>query len=309
VGVTRRLSAGRHSTVRYTAAIVPTAVIELDFDPILRLGDDIVVRWQTVALGAVIALSLALAAFFGRRAQLRSDDLLFIVIGIVPGAIVGGRLGYAVLHLDFYATDPLALVDPAKGSLELVGAVVGGLLSGGYIASLLEAPVARWLHMAAGPLLLALGLGKLTLALGGAGQGSRSDLSWATTYTGPGPWASLAADLPAHPAQVYEGLATLVVWLVVAAVARAGGPFRRRDGRVLALGLLLWAIARGAVATTWRDTPVIGPIRAEQLLALALAVGCGVVLLLGRTGPGRLEDRAGHPLGPQWPDPHERPRF
>jgi prolipoprotein diacylglyceryltransferase len=288
---------------------VPTAVIELDFDPILRLGGDVAIRWQTVALGAVIALALVLAAIIGRRSQLRSDDLLYIAIGIVPGAIVGGRLGYAALHIDFYATDPGALLDPAKGSLELVGAVVGGLLSGGYIASLLEAPVGRWLEAATMPLLLGLGLGKLTLALGGAGQGSLSDLPWATAYTGPGPWASIAPDLPAHPAQVYEGLATLVVGLVVAGMVGAGGPFRRRDGRVLAIALLLWAIVRGAVATTWRDAPMIGPIRTEQLLAIALAIGCGAVLLAGRVRPRPLEDPAGDALAPKWPDPTERPRF
>ncbi|MBA2374032.1 MAG: prolipoprotein diacylglyceryl transferase, partial [Chloroflexi bacterium] len=164
---------------------MPTAVIELQFDPILRIGDDIAVRWQILALGAVIVLALCLAAIGGRRSRLRADDLLFIAIGVVPGALIGGRLGYAAIHLDFYMADPGALVDPAKGSLELVGAVVGGLLSGGYIASLLEASVARWLHTTAGPLFLALGLGKLTLALGGAGQGSLSDGSFATAYRGP----------------------------------------------------------------------------------------------------------------------------
>ena len=39
-----------------------------------------------------------------RRASLRADDLIFIAVGVVPGAVIGGRIGYGLLHLDYYAT-------------------------------------------------------------------------------------------------------------------------------------------------------------------------------------------------------------
>ena len=60
---------------------MPIAVIAFDFDPLLRLGDDLVVRWQTVALAALIAACLVVAGVLARRASLRPDDLLYIVVG------------------------------------------------------------------------------------------------------------------------------------------------------------------------------------------------------------------------------------
>ena len=268
---------------------MPIAVITLDFDPLLQLGDTLVVRWQTVALAVVITATLIVVAMLARRAVLRADDLLFIVVGIVPGAVIGGRLGFALLHLDLYRTQPTTLFDPSVGGLELSLAVVGGLTTGGYVAHLLDAPVGRWLHVAILPLLLALGAGKLTMLLGGAGQGDPSDLPWAVAFIGPGPWSSLAPALPSHPAQAYEGLATLGLALVMAILlATRGLPIR--DGRAFFLGLGLWALLRAAITLTWRDPAVVGPFPAGGVMAIGVGLGA-LVIFVAMVGQQRQFER------------------
>ena len=150
--------------------------------------------------------------------------------------------------------------------------MVGGILTASIVARLLGAPVGRWMHALAIPLLLALALGKGAMVLGGSGQGQLTDVAWATAYLGPGPWGSLAPQLPANPSQVYEALATGGVMLVVIALI-ASGVFRGRNGGAFLLGLGLWAIARALVAFTWRDPQVIGPLNMDQVISIAIAVG------------------------------------
>jgi len=292
---------------------VPIAVIAFDFDPLLRLAEGLVVRWQTVALAVAIATTLLLAALIARRGSLRLDDLLFIAVGTVPGAVIAGRLGYILLHVEYYTANPGAILDPGLGAMELAFGVVGGLVTGSYVASLLGAPVGRWWHTAVLPVLFVLGAGKLTMILGGAGQGDPSTAAWATAFLGPGPWGSLAPALPSEPSQAYEAGSTLVV-LVVVLVALALGAFRQRDGRVLFVALAAWAFARAAIATTWRDAAVVGDLNMGTLIGVGVGVGC--VLMLGtltaraRRRPvdpspaGTTDDR-----GMSWPDPSTRPPF
>ena len=258
---------------------MPIAVIAFDFDPLLRLADGLVVRWQTVALVAVIAAGLVVAGLFARRDGLRADDLLFIAVAAVPGAVLGGRLGYVLLHLDFYGSHTEAIVDPAQGSLELALAIVGGTLSGAYVASLLGAPIGRWLRVAALPLLFVLGAGKLAMVLGGSGQGQPTGLAWATAYSGPGPWGSLGADLPSHPSQAYEGIATLAVLLILT-LALAVDAFEARDGRLFFAGLGIWAIARAVVSVSWRDPAIVWELNAGSLIAIASALACAVAFIV-----------------------------
>jgi phosphatidylglycerol---prolipoprotein diacylglyceryl transferase len=274
---------------------VPTGVVTLAFDPVVRLTETSSVRVETIGLALVLFLGLLLAARIGSLTPavgpyvpapgLSIDDLVFIVVGAVPGAIFGGRLGYVLDHLDFYGSNPGAILDPAQGGLSLTLAVPFGLLTGGTIARLLGAPVARWLHAAALPLLFVLATGKLVGILGGSGQGAPSDLPWATAYAGPGPWGSLGPDIASHPAQVYE--AVLVGLGIVGLFAASRfDVVARRDGGAMFVALGLWAAARFVVGFTWRDAPVLGPLRTEQLLALG-------VLLVAVAG---VMDRARAPL-------------
>ena len=261
---------------------MPLGVITISYNPVLPLSDTASVRFETVALAVVLLCGLVLAARIGSITPavgpyvpapgLRVDDLVFIVVGAVPGAIVGGRLGYVLDHLEFYRAHSSAILDPAQGGLTLTLAVPLGFLTAAAIARLLGAPVGRWMHAVALPVLFVLGAGKLVGVLGATGQGALSDLPWATAYEGPGPWGVIAPQLPSHPAQVYEailvGLAIVGVWLASRLEVVA-----RRDGAALWVAIGLWAIARVLVAFTWRDPAVAGPLRMDQLLAL------GVLLL------------------------------
>jgi prolipoprotein diacylglyceryltransferase len=291
---------------------VPIAVVFFDFDPTAQLFGDLAVRWGTLALAAVIAVALVLAGVLARGARLRADDVVFITVGIVPGAVIGGRLGAWLVEQSFVPAAPEWLLDLSVGGMELGLAVVGGTLTGSYVASLLGgAPVGRWLHLAALPLLFGIGAGKLTMVLTGTGQGQPSADAWATAYLKPGPWGSLAPALPSVPSQAVEGVATLAILAVLAVVLLAGG-FGRRDGRLFFVAVGAWALARVAVSTTWRDPVVAVGLTAGGLIALGIAVGCGLALVAMTVRPPRPYDETESADGGGeliWPDPGTRPRF
>ena len=300
---------------------MPTAAIAFDFDPILRITEALVVRWQTVGIAAVVLGVLVVVGLRARSARLRPDDALAIAVGAVPGAVVGGRLTYAAIRPEAFAGGPATLLDPALGGLELAGAVAGGLLTATYVAALLGAPVAAWARIAALPVLMLIGSGKLAMALGGSGQGLSSDATWATAYLGPGPWGSLAPDLPSHPAQLYEGLGTLALVVVLgigAMLVGMGGARRtavarhRPDGRLLLAGLAGWGAIRALVSLTWRDPIGPGPLPIGGWLAVVFALLClaALAVVTARRQRAAAHDRdAGEPTEPSWPDPATRSPF
>jgi prolipoprotein diacylglyceryltransferase len=279
------------------------------FDPIVRIGD-LAVRWQALGIAGAVAVALVVAAFRAGRSgrasglpPLRRDDLLYLCLGALLGAVVGGRLFHGLAFLDVYGADPAALLDPARGSLSLLGAVLGGSLTSLYLSTLLDGAAGRWADVAAIPLLLALGLGKLAQFLGGGGQGAAWDGPWAVAFVGGRPWLSVSPGQPSHPSQVYEGLwalagIPLMAFIASAVVARhvPGGlrqagewataredrlqevdRGRLRFGYVFLAALCWWLVGRVVVGSTWRDDRLVGPLNAEQGMALAVLV----LLLVG----------------------------
>ncbi len=267
------------------------AVITFAFDPLVYV-DDVSIRLQTLAIAAIVLASLLLLARIGQTTPvpgpdvptptLRPAELPFLILGIVPGAVLGGRLDYVLVHLDYYVAHPGSILDPSQGALGLGLAVPGAILGGVFIGELMNVHTDRWMHAATLPTLFALGTGKLASILAAEGQGLPADVPWATAYVGDGPWSSLAAWLPSHPAQAYEAIATLAV-LGVLATALRNGFFVRRDGSALLVAIGLWGIARGLVVTTWRDATVLGPFRAEQLILAALVIGSLAIVMRLRT--------------------------
>lgn len=232
--------------------------------------------WRALGVAGAVLLSLALAALLLRARGLRADDLLFVALGIVAGGVIGGRLVHGLVFLPTYAADPGALLDPARGSFSLLGAVGGGALGGRYIVGRLEAPAGLWADIAAAPMLLAIGLGKLAQLLAGAGQGVPFDGTWALAFTSPGPWASVLANLPAHPAQAYEGLWALAGVPVMLVLLRRG----HGTGRLLMMALAWWLLGRIAAASTWRDERLLGPLNVEQMLAVLLFAFAAALVVL-----------------------------
>ncbi len=324
------------------------AVITFTFDPVATIGA-FDVRLETIGLAAAVLVSLVVAALVARATpldltrpadapggepgelnHLRADDLLYITVAALPGAVIGGRLGYVLLHWDFYRANADLVTSVGQGGFQLPLAVVGGFVTGGIVAALLGAPVGRWMHALVVPVLVAITLGKAALVLGGTGQGLPTDVSWATAYLGPGPWGSLAPDLPSHPAQLYEAIATAVVLLVVMALVEVGR-FPGRNGGALLVGIALWCAARAAIGVTWRDPAVVGPLTMDQVISLAIA-GASLLLLVLVGGASTVRGRRGRPaatdaaatVGPaadarptlaadggpaEWPDPEARPRI
>ncbi len=250
------------------------AVITVAFDPLLYFADTSI-RIQTVVLAGIIFVSLLLLARIGRLTPmegpyvppltLQPAELPFLLLGVIPGAVIGGRLDYVLVHLDYYLVHPASILDPAQGGLGLGLAVPGAILGGVFMAQLMDTQTERWMHAATLPALLALAAGKLASVLAAEGQGQPTDLPWATAYLGDGPWSSLAAWVPSHPSQVYEAILTFIVLLLLGLALRAG-VFARRNGSALLVAVALWALARALVVFTWRDAGVLGPIRAEQLI-------------------------------------------
>jgi len=298
------------------------AVITLDFDPVATF-EGWAVRWQVLGVAGAVLVALFLAAWLAGRAgrshglpRLRRDDLLFLAIAAVPGAVIGGRLVHVLAYLDYYAVYPERIVDPAQGGLSLLGAVLGGMVSAAYMASLMGLPVRRWLDVAAIAVLVGIGLGKLSLVLGGEGQGQPFAGTWALAFAGDGPWYSPTPAVPAHPAQVYEALwdlagALILVVLAVGPVARrlsgairqTGAYAARREARgeplapgmlrfgvLFFVGLAWFVVGRIVVGFAWKDDPIVGGLNPEQLVAAGV-LALMALYLVAFTIVRRLRDR------------------
>jgi len=256
-----------------------TGVVDLSFDPLLTMGG-VSLRWDALALVAVLMVAIGVWVLRLHESMgpiLRFDDVCFVLLSAIPGAVVGGRLVHVLDYANSYGVQPGTMLDLGRGSASLVGAVVGGALSAAYICRLLGGRVGTWADAAAVPLLLVMGLGKLAILLGGGGQGAATDGPLGVAFTGQGPWRSVDAGIPAYPSQALEGAWALLgipILLVIERTIRLRG--RADRGVALLVAMAWWLGGRTLVALTWRDDALVGALGAEGVATLVATV---IVLL------------------------------
>jgi len=259
-------------------------------NPIVVAVGPLAVRW----FGLLALVGLALAVWLSARgldgqALGRQQALDALAWGLPVGLLVG-RLVHVLGWWDYYLTNSSALWQLNIDGLSLWGALVGGLLIA--FARLKRNPVdrRRILDVIAPNAGLGIAIGRVGAFLDGHGQGLPSDLPWATQYA-----SSLAATpdfgVPRHPAQLYDGLVALILFVVLSRAPR-GLP----AGSRLAAFLVLYGSARLLLGGVRLDPPFLFGLQIEQIVALGailfgLVYGLRPLLAVRHTGlaPGRGE--------------------
>ena len=218
------------------------------------------------ALAAGLLLSRELRRFG------RDPDLAWpLTVAGFLGGFAGAKLYYLVEQLP-----NLSLHDLGGTGFTWFGGFVGGGLAVLWVARRHAIPVAQIAGMAAVPLAVAYGIGRLGCLLAGDGTyGTPSDLPWAMSF----PHGEVPTTVRVHPTPLYEALAAFATaWLL--------WRIRLRVSPAMLFGLfaVLQGVTRFLVEFVRLNDHVVAGLTGAQLWSLALvALGLVVVAREART--------------------------
>lgn len=154
------------------------------------------------------------------------------------------------------------------------GGLVGGVAAGVVVARRNGLPLGEVAGLAAVPLTVAYGIGRLGCFASGDGTyGRATDLPWGTAF----PNGVVATDVPVHPTPLYEALAAVLIAVALGRLSRKARPFV-----VFAVYLILSGAARFLVEfLRVNDVAALG-LTQPQLWAVG-SIAVGLVIARRRT--------------------------
>ena len=276
-------------------------MIEIPFDPNLHLGP-LAVSWHGIftAVGIFFGVALPVRLLRGRVSE---DDAYAIATWGVVGGIIGARLLHVFDRLDFYLREPLQILAIWTGGIAVWGAVIGGALSGYYIALRRKVAIGNTADAAVSGLGLGLAIGRIGDIINGEHHATDCLTGICVGYTHPD---TLGQPGPVHLAIGYEMiyvLATvaLALWLYLRRDASPAGSAIRRafpPGSIFWLWALLYGLGRFVISflRIADPTSILG-LRQDQLVGLATMLVA--IVLLGYLYTRR--GRSGAPAAPPSP--------
>lgn len=188
--------------------------ITWDVDPILFELGPIAVRWYGLLFAAAFLIGYYIMQNILKREELPQDWMDSLLLYMMFGTVLGARFGHVFFYQwDYYQDNLIEILQIWKGGLASHGAAIGIIL-------------ALWLwsrRVSKRPLLWVLDRIVITVALASAfirtGNlmnheivGSPWDGPWAFMFLR----AGYAEIVPRHPAQIYEALAYLALFITLA---------------------------------------------------------------------------------------------
>lgn len=183
------------------------ASIYWDISPeIVRLGP-LEVRWYGLLWAISFIVGYQLISYIFRTENRSQKDVESITIWMVVGTVIGARLGHCLFYEpEYYLSNPLEMLKVWEGGLASHGAALGNLISI-YIFSKIKKIDFIWtLDRVA----IAIAPGAFFVRLGNFMNseilGTEANIPWAVVFA--------KHDLiPRHPAQMYEGLCYLAIFI------------------------------------------------------------------------------------------------
>lgn len=263
-------------------------VIDLPFDPILRIGG-FLLSWHALfsLLGMVVGAGVAIRL---GRGHFTFDQGYAIAIAAIAGGLVGSRVLHVADTWRIYQHDPAAAFAVWNGGAAITGGQIGGVIAGAWMARRARAPVGWVLDAGAVGLGLGMAIGRIGDVISGEHHATAcAGLPWCVRYTNAD---TLGQTTPVHPAVEYELLWDLlcvaaVLWLL----PRASG--WGLHGRLAFVFLGLYGIGRFALGAVRLDPPWVFGLQQSQLTSLLfIAVAIAAIATRDRGGgPGRRSPR------------------
>ena len=205
----------------FSIPLTMLAQITWDVSPVAFNLGSFAVRWYSLAWFLTFVVGAYLMWMQYRREGKTIEDLEICLLYLIPGAIIGARLGHCFFYrADYYLANPLEVIAIWKGFTGLAshGAAVGILIAL-YIFSRRhpDQPYVWILDRIAAPIALGAFLIRMGNLMNSEILGLPSDVPWAMVFVG-------VDTVPRHPGQLYEALAYLTIFLLLLFLYWSRGP-------------------------------------------------------------------------------------
>lgn len=222
------------------------------------------IRWY----GIFIALAMLIASAFvlkkGKSMGLVEDDIMDLIIWVLPSAIIGARIYYVLFYdLNYYLSTPMEILNLRAGGLAIHGGVIAGVLAGYIVTKRKKMPFIKLADVVAPVLILGQAIGRWGNFFNGEAHGGPTDL----------PWGILVDGVRVHPTFLYESIWDFIIFAFLLQLLNK----KHFDSQVLSLYLILYSVGRFFIEGLRTDSLMIGPLRVAQVISLALiGLGCGI---------------------------------
>ncbi|WP_417822431.1 prolipoprotein diacylglyceryl transferase [Terasakiella sp.] len=250
-----------------------------DIDPALIQIGPFAIRWYALAYIAGLMLGWAyIKCMCGRfKHAITSENVDGFLFWAIVGVIIGGRGGYVLFYnLDYYASNPMAILQVWKGGMSFHAGFLGVVVATYLYARKKKIEVMLLADLVATAAPIGLLFGRVANFINGELYGRVTDVAWGVVFPN-------GEEAPRHPSQRYEAaLEGLLLFAILNILVRFSA-VRERRGLSTGIFLIGYGLARSFVELFRQPDVQIGFLAGgstmgQWLSAPMIVIGVGLIV-------------------------------
>jgi len=233
-----------------------------------------------VLLAIGFLAGLYVASRQAKKEGLDAGRVTDMAVWVLIAGLLGAKLLLVLLDWRFFSRNPGELWSVLQSGGVFYGGLIGGLIVAWWYVTRHDLPGWKTADALAPGVVLGQAIGRLGCFAAGCCWGKPADVPWAVTFTDV--YASRQVgtplDTPLHPSQLYESLATFLIFLLLLWLSGR----KRFDGQIVLTYVALYSAARFGLeflrGDPDRGTWFHGALSTSQIIALVLLLGVAILL-------------------------------
>ena len=215
--------------------------------------------------GILIATGFLLAVIYAcRRAPklgLKEDNVLDMLLYVVPAAIIGARAYYCIFYWELFRDDPISCLYIWEGGMAIYGGVIGGVLALLLYSKLKKVKASVLLDLGGLGLLIGQMIGRWGNFINREAYGAQTDSFFKMGI------ATASGVTYYHPTFLYESVWNLMGFLLLHFYSKK----RKYDGEIFTLYVAWYGLGRGIIEGLRTDSLYFfgTGLRVSQVLGFA----------------------------------------
>ena len=255
-----------------------------NFDPVLIDLGLFQIRWYSIAyilgilIGWIYAIKIIKLTTVNSYnfAQIKTSDFDDLIIFLVIGIIIGGRLGYVIFYnLEYYIQNFFEIFKIWQGGMSFHGGLIGVIISTLIFSKKTNTNFFKFTDIICCVAPIGIFLGRIANFINSELFGKISNLPWAVIFPNGG-------NISRHPSQIYEAFLEGFILFVLINFLALKKKMLLKTGYISGLFLIFYSIAR-IIGENFREADIqvgyffnyfsMGVI----LSSVTLLIGCFII--------------------------------
>lgn len=237
------------------------------------------IKWYGLLIGSGMLLGVLLALKEAKVNGIKEDDIMDLVLWVLPAAIIGARAYYVLFEWKYYSSHLNEILSIRNGGLAIHGGVLAAFSVGYIFVKKRNLNFWKLADIVAPSLILGQAIGRWGNFINQEAHGGPVTEKFISVFPEFIQRQMYIEGSYYHPTFLYESIWNLLIFIFLIIYRRK---LKRQDGELIALYFILYSIGRFFIEGLRTDSLMIGPLRTAQLISIVLILAGGFIFYIRR---------------------------